>query len=79
MKSFMPSLVQYIMRVRDNRLYKEEGIMKNVTVAATQMACSKNSDDNIKRAEKLVRSAAAEGAQIIQIGRAVRKPIFPPA
>lgn len=51
--------------------------MKNVTVAATQMACSKNSDDNIKRAEKLVRSAAAEGAQIILLQELFESQYFP--
>jgi N-carbamoylputrescine amidase len=41
--------------------------MRNVTVAATQMACDWNVDGNIARAEKLVREAAAKGAQIILI------------
>ena len=39
--------------------------MKNVTIAATQMACSSDIDQNIAKAEKLVRQAAARGAQII--------------
>lgn len=41
--------------------------MRHVTVAATQMACSKDKAENIARAEKLVRQAAAKGAQIILI------------
>ena len=41
--------------------------MRNVTVAATQMACSNDAAANIARAEKLVREAAAKGAQIILI------------
>jgi len=41
--------------------------MRNVTVAATQMACDWNVEANIARAERLVRQAAANGAQIIQI------------
>jgi N-carbamoylputrescine amidase len=41
--------------------------MRNVTVAATQMACSTDAAGNIARAEKLVRQAAAKGAQIILI------------
>ncbi len=41
--------------------------MRNVTVAATQMACSAGKAENIARAEKLVRQAAAQGAQIILI------------
>ena len=38
-----------------------------VSVAATQMACSWDSAANIANAEKLVREAAAKGAQIILI------------
>ena len=41
--------------------------MKEVTVAATQMACSNDTDKNVNNAEKLVRQAASEGAQIILI------------
>ena len=41
--------------------------MKEVTVAATQMACSNETDKNVSNAEKLVRQAASEGAQIILI------------
>ncbi len=36
-----------------------------VTVAATQMACSWNTEENLAKAEGLIRSAAAAGAQII--------------
>ena len=41
--------------------------MREVTVAATQMACSNEIDKNVSNAEKLVRQAASEGAQIILI------------
>jgi N-carbamoylputrescine amidase len=41
--------------------------VKEVTVAATQMACSNDTDKNVSNAEKLVRQAASEGAQIILI------------
>ncbi len=41
--------------------------MKEVIVAATQMACSNDTDKNVSNAEKLVRQAASEGAQIILI------------
>ena len=41
--------------------------MREVTVAATQMACSNETDKNVSNAEKLVRKAASEGAQIILI------------
>jgi len=39
--------------------------MRNVTVAATQMACDWNVEANIARADALVRQAAVAGAQII--------------
>jgi len=41
--------------------------MREVTVAATQMACSDNIDENITCAEKLIRNAAEAGANIILI------------
>ena len=41
--------------------------MREVTVAATQMACSNETDKNVSNAEKLVRQAASDGAQIILI------------
>jgi len=41
--------------------------VKEVTVAATQMACSNDTDKNVSNAEKLVRQAASKGAQIILI------------
>ena len=41
--------------------------MREVTVAATQMACSNDTDKNVSNAEKLVRQAASEAAQIILI------------
>jgi N-carbamoylputrescine amidase len=50
--------------------------MKNVIVAATQMACSWDSAGNIARAEKLVRDAAAKGAQIILIQELFETPYF---
>ena len=39
--------------------------MRNVKVAATQMACGSNPETNIKNAEALVRDAHQKGAQII--------------
>ncbi|PSU84445.1 N-carbamoylputrescine amidase, partial [Photobacterium kishitanii] len=41
--------------------------MRNVTVAATQMHCTWELQENVARAEKLVRDAASKGAQIILI------------
>jgi N-carbamoylputrescine amidase len=50
--------------------------MAKVTVAATQMACSWDIQGNIARAEKLVREAAAKGAQIILIQELFEAPYF---
>lgn len=41
--------------------------MRIVKVAATQMSCTDNIEDNIKKAEDMVRKAAEQGAQIILI------------
>jgi N-carbamoylputrescine amidase len=51
--------------------------MRKVTVAATQMACSWDVDDNIKKAEKLVISAAKEGANIVVLQELFETPYFP--
>lgn len=50
--------------------------MRLVTVAATQMSCSANIDENISKAEALVRQAAAKGAQIIQLQELFETPYF---
>ena len=50
--------------------------MRTVQVAATQMTCSANRDENIDRAEKLVRQAAAQGAQIILLQELFETPYF---
>jgi N-carbamoylputrescine amidase len=47
-----------------------------VTVAALQMACDWNSQANIERAERLVRAAAAQGAQIILLPELFETPYF---
>jgi len=47
-----------------------------VTVAATQMACSWDLDANLETAERLVREAAAKGAQIILIQELFEAPYF---
>lgn len=39
--------------------------MRNVTVAATQMSCEATREENIAKADRFVREAAAQGAQII--------------
>jgi N-carbamoylputrescine amidase len=50
--------------------------MRNVTVAATQMACGPDAGQNIARAEKLVRQAAADGANIILLQELFETPYF---
>ncbi|MEF3302433.1 N-carbamoylputrescine amidase [Paenibacillus sp. GYB003] len=50
--------------------------MRNVKVAATQMSCSDNIDENISKADALVRQAAAEGAQIILLQELFETPYF---
>jgi len=47
-----------------------------VTVAATQMACDWNVSGNIAKAERLVRDAAARGAQIILLPELFEAPYF---
>ena len=47
-----------------------------VTVAATQMACSWDIDDNISRAQGLVREAASAGANVILIQELFETPYF---
>nr|MBF0685477.1 N-carbamoylputrescine amidase [Pseudomonas sp.] len=49
---------------------------RTVTVAATQMACSWDRQANIANAEKLVREAAAKGAQVILIQELFETPYF---
>jgi N-carbamoylputrescine amidase len=47
-----------------------------VSVAAIQMACDWNADGNIAKAERLVREAAARGAQIILLPELFETPYF---
>lgn len=47
-----------------------------VKVAATQMSCSWDIEDNIRKAERLVREAAAQGAQIILLQELFETPYF---
>jgi len=39
--------------------------MRNVTIAATQMACSDVVSENVERGEKLVRDAVSKGANVV--------------
>lgn len=50
--------------------------MRNVTVAATQMSCGGTREENLKKADLLVRRAAAEGAQIILLQELFETPYF---
>lgn len=49
---------------------------RQVTLAATQMACSWTTADNRNNAERLVRQAAAKGAQIILLQELFETPYF---
>lgn len=50
--------------------------MRPVTVAATQMACGPDIDDNLNRAEHLVRRAAAQGAGLVLLQELFAWPYF---
>ncbi|MFO1038033.1 MAG: N-carbamoylputrescine amidase [Geminicoccaceae bacterium] len=50
--------------------------MREVTVAATQMACEWDRDGNVGRAERLVREAARRGAQIVLLQELFETPYF---
>ena len=51
--------------------------MREVTVAATQMACSEDSRANIDKAKDLIRKCSSEGAQIILIQELFESVYFP--
>lgn len=50
--------------------------MRNVTVAAVQMQCTRNVQENIVHAEQLVREAAAKGARIILLPELFERQYF---
>ncbi|MCD2185376.1 N-carbamoylputrescine amidase [Rhizobium sp. GN54] len=50
--------------------------MRTVTVAATQMACTWDRPANVERAERLVRTAAAQGANIVLVQELFEAPYF---
>ncbi|MBR4777683.1 MAG: N-carbamoylputrescine amidase [Lachnospiraceae bacterium] len=50
--------------------------MRNITVAAIQMQCSKNVEENIAKAEKMVREAAAKGTQVILLPELFEREYF---
>ena len=51
--------------------------MREVIVAAVQMSCSTDRDDNLEAAEKAIRSAAADGATIVLLPELFDGPYFP--
>lgn len=50
--------------------------MRTVVTAATQMSCSWNIDENIAKAERMIREAANSGAQIILLQELFETPYF---
>jgi len=50
--------------------------MREITVAATQLACDWNRDGNVARAERLVREAAARGARLVLLPELFETPYF---
>ena len=50
--------------------------MRKITVAAIQMKCSTSVEENLKRAEEMVRRAAGEGAQVILLPELFEREYF---
>ena len=50
--------------------------MRTVTVAAIQMACTPEREENLQTAERLVRQAAAAGANVILLPELFETPYF---
>jgi N-carbamoylputrescine amidase len=50
--------------------------MREVSLAATQFTCSWNTDENVAKAERLVRQAAAAGANVVLIQELFETPYF---
>ena len=50
--------------------------MSQLTVATTQMTCSWDIEDNLNKAERLIREAAGRGAQVILIQELFQAPYF---
>lgn len=55
---------------------REANLMRKVKVAATQMSCSWDAKETLDKAERLVREAAAKGAQIILQQELFEHPYF---
>src|SRR5690606_5367398 len=52
--------------------------MREITLAATQMACDWDREANLKRAEELAREAASKGANVILLQELFETPYFCP-
>ena len=50
--------------------------MRTITVAAIQMQCSKTVDENLKKAEKMIREARDKGAQVILLPELFEREYF---
>ena len=50
--------------------------MRQVKVAAIQMQCSKNPEENRKKAEEMIRKAAGDGANIILLPELFEREYF---
>ena len=63
---------------RDNKTdtHRRKYKMRKVKVAAVQMRCTRDVNMNIANAEKLVREAAADGAQIILLPELFERQYF---
>ena len=57
-------------------LLKGDFAMRKVTLAATQFACSWNEEETLDKAEKIVRDAAAAGANVILLQELFERPYF---
>jgi N-carbamoylputrescine amidase len=55
---------------------RKEKSMRNITVAAIQMQCSTVVEENLKKAEKMVREAAGKGAQVILLPELFEREYF---
>jgi N-carbamoylputrescine amidase len=60
----------------DQNLLSGGRLLKRLAVAAIQMACSVHTNENIEKAEKLIREAASHGAQLIVLQELFETPYF---
>ena len=61
---------------KNNKKGKTVPNMRNITVAAIQMKCSTSVEENLKKAEEMVRKAAGEGAQVILLPELFEREYF---